>query len=504
MNEKSKYPNISKFILPSLGEILFIAIFAALIGLGPRLMNLDGDLGRHITLGNHILTSRSVPTEDIFSHTKLGDPLTPHEWLADVVFAVFHRAAGLNGVVWITALVVGLTFWCVYQHSLNLSSMSLLAVAGTVLAAAASSLHWLARPHIFTIFLVTIWTAELEKMRLGIRKNWFIFPLVMLFWVNVHGAFLAGIMVWGMYFTGLLLDRNFPWERIKAFLWIGISSLVVTLLNPDGIGIWKTGFGFLGNQYLVSHTVEYLPPDFQQPGTWPFLLLIVLTVGILAYSKKKLKTPHVFLIAGWTAMALYSARHIPLYAVTVVPILVSVTADIVRDQKSAIFSQKLISFQEGLMGIEKELKSGFWSIISLIIAGLLLISGYKLDFQKKGNIFLENVFPVDAVNWMVDNPPQGDGFNYFPWGGYLLYRIWPENLVFIDGQTDFYGEELTRKYEQVLTVSDGWEKVLQEYKIQWVLMPAQSKLIMHLESLGEWQIAYQDPEAILMILKESQ
>ena len=86
-----------------------------------------------------------------------------------MVFAVFHRAAGLNGVVWITALVVGLTFWCVYQHSLNLSSMSLLAVAGTVLAAAASSLHWLARPHIFTIFLVTIWTAELEKMRLGSR-----------------------------------------------------------------------------------------------------------------------------------------------------------------------------------------------------------------------------------------------------------------------------------------------------------------------------------------------
>ena len=248
MKKKGQYYSFINYVLPRLGEIVFIAIFAAVIGLGPRLMNLDGDLGRHITLGEYILTNRSIPTNDVFSFTKLGDALTPHEWFADIIFAISHRAAGLNGVVWFTALVLGLTFWLVYKYSINQSSMSLVALAGTILAAAASSLHWLARPHIFTILMTVIWTAELEKMRIGIRKNWVIFPLLMLLWVNLHGAFLAGLMIWGMYLLGLIVDRNIQREQIRGFLWAGICSLLVTLLNPDGIGIWKTGLGFLGNK----------------------------------------------------------------------------------------------------------------------------------------------------------------------------------------------------------------------------------------------------------------
>ncbi|MEE8335936.1 MAG: hypothetical protein V3S48_05820, partial [Candidatus Neomarinimicrobiota bacterium] len=180
MKKQGSLSGISAILMPRLGEILFISIFLALIGLGPKLLNMDGDLGRHITLGDYIITSQSIPTRDVFSHTKLGDPLTPHEWFADVIFAFAHRAAGLNGVVWITALVIGVSFWLVYKHSLNLSSMSLVALAGTMLAAAASSLHWLTRPHIFTIFFTVIWTIELEKLRIGIRKNWIVFPLIML------------------------------------------------------------------------------------------------------------------------------------------------------------------------------------------------------------------------------------------------------------------------------------------------------------------------------------
>ncbi|MCK4488992.1 MAG: hypothetical protein KAU23_01970, partial [Anaerolineales bacterium] len=102
MNNDKKPPGIAAVLIPRIGEILFIAIFIALIGLGPKLMNVDGDLGRHITLGDYIISSRSIPTRDVFSHTKLGDPLTPHEWLADVIFALAHRAAGLDGIVWIT------------------------------------------------------------------------------------------------------------------------------------------------------------------------------------------------------------------------------------------------------------------------------------------------------------------------------------------------------------------------------------------------------------------
>ncbi|MCK4489367.1 MAG: hypothetical protein KAU23_03855, partial [Anaerolineales bacterium] len=86
------------------------------------------------------------------------------------------------------------------------------------------------------------------------------------------------------------------------------------------------------------------------------------------------------------------------------------------------------------------------------------------------------------------------------WGGYLLYRIWPEKLVFIDGQTDFYGEELTRKYEKVITLSPGWEDVLQKYQISWVLMPTHSELIQHLQNLDDWDTVYQDQFSTIMLL----
>jgi hypothetical protein len=256
----------------------------------------------------------------------------------------------------------------------------------------------------------------------------------------------------------------------------------------------------MGNRYLVSHTAEYLPPDFQDSSTWPFLIMIVLSVIMLALTKKRLKMVHILLISGWTAMSLYSARNIPLYAVIVAPILVVEIADFIRDNPTSIIVEKFIAFQFRLVNVEKSLKGGFWSSLVILAVGILLLKGFSLDFQNEGNQFLDDVFPVEAVDWIKENNIDGDGFNYFPWGGYLLYRIWPDKLVFIDGQTDFYGELLTRQYEQVITLSPGWESVLDQYDVDWVIMPTQSKLVEHLQTLEDWDTVYRDHVSTIMLL----
>jgi len=489
-------------MIPRLGEIFFIAIFAALIGLGPRMMNIDGDLGRHLTLGNYIIDNRDIPTEDIFSFTKTGDPLTPHEWLSDLFFALIYRVAGLNGVVWLTALIIAGSLWLVYKYSLNLCNMSLIALLGGILGAAASSLHWLTRPHIFTILLAALWIGELEKMRLGIRKSWLIFPLLMLVWVNLHGAFIAGLLIWACYFVGMLLDQQITLHKNQSFFWVGISSILVSLINPDGFGIWKTSFGFLGNQYLVSHTAEYLPPDFQQPAFWPFLVLILVSIFVLGLSKKRIAFSHLFIVCGWTLMALFSARNIPLYVVTVIPVLISGISGILCGWKDSILVDKFIDFQKKIATTEGSLKGGFWSTVAVILTLVLLVSGTSLDFEMGGNQFSEEVFPVQASGWLEDNPPEGNGFNYFPWGGYLLYRFWPERSVFIDGQTDFYGEELTREYENVITLTDGWQEVFQDYQIKWVIMPAGSVLGSALDDSVGWEEGYRDRTTEIWLYSE--
>jgi len=489
-------------LIPRMGEIFFIAIFAAAIGLGPKMMNVDGDLGRHLTLGNYIIDNRDIPTEDIFSFTKTGDPLTPHEWLSDLIFALIFRAAGLNGVVWLSALIIAGSLWLVYKYSLNLSNMSLIALFGGILGAAASSLHWLTRPHVFTILLAALWTGELEKMRLGIRKSWLVFPFLMLIWVNLHGAFLAGLLIWACYFFGLLLDQQISFHKNKSFIWVGISSILVSLINPDGFGIWKTGFGFLGNQYLVSHTAEYLPPDFQDPAFWPFIVLILMSILVLGLNKKRLPFSHIFIVGGWTAAALFSARNIPLFVVTVIPVLISESCGIMCDWKDLILVDKFFDFQKKIAETEESLKGGIWPAAAIILALTLLVSGSRLDFQRSGNQFSEQIFPVQASDWLDENPPNGNGFNYFPWGGYLLYRFWPERTVFIDGQTDFYGEELTREYERVITLADGWQDILHKYHIKWVIMPDESELSSALDGNHAWKAGYSDRTTDIWLLSE--
>jgi hypothetical protein len=101
---------------------------------------------------------------------------------------------------------------------------------------------------------------------------------------------------------------------------------------------------------------------------------------------------------------------------------------------------------------------------------MLFVLGIPLDFGRQGNHFDQAVFPVSAADWLERQPQTGAMFNYFPWGGYLLYRFWPSERVFIDGQTDFYGERLTRQYEQVITLAGGWQNVLSRYRVDWVMV----------------------------------
>jgi len=300
----------------------------------------------------------------------------------------------------------------------------------------------------------------------------------------------------------MLLDQQITLHKNQSFFWVGISSILVSLINPDGFGIWKTSFGFLGNQYLVSHTAEYLPPDFQQPAFWPFLVLILVSIFVLGLSKKRIAFSHLFIVCGWTLMALFSARNIPLYVVTVIPVLISGISGILCGWKDSILVDKFIDFQKKIATTEGSLKGGFWSTVAVILTLVLLVSGTSLDFEMGGNQFSEEVFPVQASGWLEDNPPEGNGFNYFPWGGYLLYRFWPERSVFIDGQTDFYGEELTREYENVITLTDGWQEVFQDYQIKWVIMPAGSVLGSALDDSVGWKEGYRDRTTEIWLYSE--
>ena len=83
-------------------------------------------------------------------------------------------------------------------------------------------------------------------------------------------------------------------------------------------------------------------------------------------------------------------------------------------------------------------------------------------------------------------------------GGYLLYRGWPNQLVFIDGQTDFYGEELTREYESAITLGKSWQGIFEKYQINWVIVETNSPLAQTLIQDKHWKILYKDETAVII------
>ena len=506
---KQKIEAVLRYLLPGFGDIVWISVFLGAVGLGPRMMNVDGDLGRHLTIGRYILENGQVPLADLFSHTMTGQPVTPHEWLAQALFALAHRLLGLDGVVLLTALVIAFSFWLVFRRARMAAQGVLAAVLAVLLALAASSLHWLTRPHIFTFLMLALWLGVLEDLRCGKLRRWWRLPLLMVVWANLHGAFIAGFVTWAIYGAGLLWDtfwRRFPkGEGLHGHFWRyylfgGGAALLVTLLNPSGIGLWGTSVGYVGNRYLVGHTAEYLPPNFHDPSTWPFLLLIGLFVALLGLQSKRLEAAPVLLAAAWMVMGLYSVRNVPLFAITAAPLLAGALGDWLASSHHRLKAlSRFYALDQRLLRTDLSLRGLLWPVVVLVLVMAGLRGGTRLDFTQRGNTFDPGVFPVAAADWLNENPQGGRVFNYFPWGGYLLYRSWPEETVFIDGQTDFYGEQLTRQYEQVLTLSPGWEDVLQAYTVSWVIIPPAQPLAGALREDMHWKRVYQDDTAEIFV-----
>lgn len=496
---------MQKLFLPNLRLMFWMALFWGVLALGPKMMNMDGDLGRHLTIGEYILTSLSIPTTDLFSHTMAGKELTPHEWMAQLSFAVAYRWLGLNGVVLLTAIVIATAFTLVFQGCIRASQSLIVSLFCALLTVGAASLHWLTRPHIFTFLFLAVWVTLLEQMRGGRRQAWVFMPLVMGVWANFHGAFIAGFAVWALILAGLIWER---WIRgsleikvstIWMFVLGGGISFLATLINPAGLRLWGTSLGYVSNAYLVGHTAEYLSPDFHQPGTWPFLLIIGLTLLTFGLLEKPLGASELFLVCGWVVMGLFSQRNIPISAMVTAPVLAMAIRPMVNRLPPGLRAvDNLRRLDERLLVAERRFGGWLWAGLAVLLAGLALNQGARLDFSRQGNMFDDRVFPVAALNWVEKNPQSGKVFNYFPWGGYLLYREWPGLTVFIDGQTDFYGEALSREYERVITLDEGWQEILSRYDVQWVLMPPESSLARELRMTPGWKEVYRDNTAVIL------
>src|SRR5258708_5156261 len=224
-------PAVARWVLPNLCAAVFAVTLLQVLVVsgGAHALFRDSDTGWHIRTGDIILKQRVIPTTDPFSFTRAGRAWFAWEWLADLAFGVAHRAAGLPGVALLGAFTIALAVAGSAALALRLGANFFAAAASAVLLLGVSSLHWLARPHLFSwlLGLAFVAIAELhiaELQRPGKRMLWLL-PLLGVLWANVHGSFLLGPAILAAYALGR--------RQIDYFL-VTLLTLLGTFINPFG------------------------------------------------------------------------------------------------------------------------------------------------------------------------------------------------------------------------------------------------------------------------------
>jgi hypothetical protein len=457
------------------------------------MLNIDGDLLRHILMGKVVLETGTPPTQEIFSYPYENRSYIPHEWLAGVIYYAVFFMLGLNGVVLLASILIAATFGVIYSEALRNHSGKVVPFLLLMLGAMVSSVHWVARPHLFTMLFLAIWLLLTDRLCRGVPVKTWIFPALMLLWANTHAEFIAGFLVLFAYLGGwlwqYLFTRSRPVvDRAKDLIVITLLSFAASLLNPAGFRIWDTVLGYLNNRYLMSRIVETRPPNFANVGYWPLLLLLGISVFLLITKRNQFTPAQFFLIAGFGVMSLVSARNSHLFGV-VAPFVLCMSMQITK------LIWPINTIEQRIAEVESKI-NGYLLPIALTV----LVSALALTFPLRDfNRFEPTVFPVDAVQWLENNPQSGRMSNAFDWGGYILFHLWPEQKVFIESQTDTRGE-VTQKYETVITLGNGWQNIFDEYDITWVLIPPGWDLTLELRTQG-WETAYQDQTAIILVMR---
>lgn len=509
-------------VLPSLTDIAFILPVMLLFGRldGVKTLLGDGDTGWHIRTGEWILAHHAIPHKDLFSFTKPDAPWFAWEWLWDVAFAWLHMHGGLAAVVVACILLICLTSALLFQLLIRHCDNRLIAIVVTFLAMGASSVHWLARPHLFTMLFAVIWLAILESVEKGRTRLLWLLPPVTVLWTNLHGGFFVGILLAGTYAAGKLLEGLFANDLrqrsglIKSggrYLLVAASCAAASLINPYTYHLHRHILEYLSDASQLAVISEFQTISFHSPPAIFFEIMLALSAVAGFHHARRRQFIPVLLIVAWAHLALLASRNISLFCLIAAPFVASTFGgflEAARD-KSTELPTWMNKALNTVLGVSEELTAMDrpWRIHTVAIATALLlcavISVHAQAFKLKAEYDPEH-YPAGALRLL--GPGTGDHriFCDDEWGDYLAYRLYPAGRVFIDGRSDFYGGRFVRNYLDILGVKYDWEARLDRYGVDALLLSTKSAMAGAVKQSGRWKVVYDDGMAILFEAATSQ
>lgn len=422
---------------------LLILLFFAFSFIFRTDLSFDQDLGRHIKLGEIILTSHQVPQTNLFSYTYPDFPFINHHYFFEILVFWLQHNFGTDILLLLKISILLMTIALVISSAAKSKSLLLLPLGYLFLHTVRDRVDL--RPEILSYLFTALTLFILTQVEEGKRKYLLALPIIQLLWVSTHIYFPVGLILQGIFFLHYLLQK----KRIQIKS-LGITlglSLLATFINPNSFEgalyplriFGNYGYSIAENQSMfLLESLQFKDPDFLFVKIAVAISFSSLLVGL---SRHTLQLKNVLLTILGVGFALVHVRSFPyLFFIAFPAILVNFGTF----RKSLVFTAITTS-----------------TFLLIIIESYFYFSGnYYRNLDKANNpeaAFVQQA--QGALDFVLAHKLPQPIFNNFDIGSYIIYRAYPQYEVFVDGRPEAYPKEF---FQQIYIPAQENPKVFQE------------------------------------------
>jgi hypothetical protein len=468
-------PRTISAYLQRYGIYLFLISFACVYYLvnAPLLLG-HYDLGWHLAAGDVIRDRGTIPLQDPWSFTSAGKQWYNLSWLWDVIASVVFQTTNFSGLILFVTAWGAVIAGCLTSVCLS-SGASAIAVCMAVLPACLlypafatyPNIYLAASPNTATMLFSVMFYAVCLK-----RTKCFLLPVLMVLWVNLHGGFLLGFLIVGVFCGVALLRRD--WVNFKIYCFAGAGCFVATLINPLGWHIYEGVATTLGHfvQEEITEWWSYFA-NMTMPGSIPGIIYILAFIALeLRYRGVG---PIEARLLSWLFLflGLYQYRYMSFFFLfSTVPL--------------ALHLDRLLPKQPNNLKVRS----------SLLAAGIVGACALPMFYmQIDPALGLPQMLSEQDVLYLQTHFPHARLLNHWNNGGILIFRTRGSIPVFVDGRAaTVYPDDLLRDYFKLVeweVNETAWDTVLEKYQINAVLwVKAHESLRRFLVAKRGWKEAY--------------
>jgi hypothetical protein len=456
----------------------------------------DPDFWWHLRIGEWMIQNGRLPSQDLFTFTVPSHVWTDHEYLSEVLMWLVYTATGAVGI----AIAFGLITWggfLVIYRQVRRQPFVIVGV-GLALGALAGWPIWGPRIQMITFALSCLELYWLHGYLSGRSRALNFFPLVMALWANLHSGWAVAFVWLGAALAAELIgwawDRSNPAHKahVRVLAIITAVSVVAVLATPHGFSLYLYPFETQGSVAQQKLIVEWFSPDFHQIYLRPFeAMIFVLIAGFVLHRPRLYEF---FLTMAALGLALESVRHVALFVAAATPVMITSYSGYWKELASSR-GWKFPPLARPLFAVT--------TALVLVLVCVVVAIKIDTDINPTAQHKLDAAsYPIGAANWLAAHPEVGTRmFNQYGWGGYLLYRFYPEpnRKVFIFGEADLMGDQLLNQYNDIQSLAPDWITLLNQYQVDYVVFNKGAALSNVLATQPAWTLVYSDPVAVIYV-----